>query len=129
MFAHITKKLYLCSVKIKQQQLNDQGIMKNSRKKDLRIVREAIIQAKQDFLNRMEALSSEMSSIYDALEEQYDNLSERSQENEVGEKIQGDMSDVDYITECLADLASEDAEDSDLDVSEILRDIDNLLDY
>lgn len=25
MFAHITNKLYLCIVKIKQQQLNDQG--------------------------------------------------------------------------------------------------------
>lgn len=102
--------------------------MKNSNKKSLREMKAAIIAAKQELIDKMEEVINQCDSLYMALEEQYDNLSERSQENEVGEKVQDDMESVDALSVLLNDFAEQDADDADLSIlDEIIENIDDIL--
>jgi hypothetical protein len=103
--------------------------MKNSRKKDLRLIREEIMKLNGMVIEKMQEIQCSLEEVVELLNEQFDNLSERSQNNEVGEKIEDDIQDVEYIISDVADIAESDSEDAEVSIfASIIEQIDTLLD-
>lgn len=50
-----------------------------------------------DMISVLETMSAELQEIHDTEEERYDNLSEKAQENEKGQKLQAEIGDLQTV--------------------------------